>query len=322
MQFLLRAAVALGLALFWVGQAQADDYPSRPVRVVVPFGPGGPADIYARLVGEHLAKALGQPFVIDNRPGAGAIIGTEEAARAAPDGYTLLMMSNTQTVNETLIARKKYQLLRDLIPVAPVNSSDLVMVVNPKVPAKSVGEFIALAKAKPGALNYASSGRGTPYHMAGELFKALTKTDIVHVPYKSSGEARTGVIGGQVEMMFDAVTTMMPNVQAGQVRALGTTGTERSPVAPGVPTIAEAGVPGYEATIWLGFMAPRGTPPEIVGKLNAEIGRYLGQPELRRAWEKQGATPLIMSPEAFGDYLRRDVEKWAKVITEAGIRPE
>src|ERR1700761_491465 len=260
---------------------RADTWPDKPVRIGVPFGPGGPADVYSRLVGQALGEQVGQQFIIDNRPGAGAIIGTEVVAKANPDGYTLLMMSNTHTTNETLFTHKPYQLMRDLVPVSPVNSSDLVMVVHPSVPAKTLQEFIALAKAQPGKLSYASSGPGTPYHMAGELFKAMTGTDILHVPHKSSGEARNDVMGGHVQMMLDAVTTMKGPIDAGEVRALGTTGLQRSAILPSVPTIAESGVPGYEATIWLGIMAPKGTPPELVNKLNAEIAKVVATPKIK-----------------------------------------
>jgi tripartite-type tricarboxylate transporter receptor subunit TctC len=286
----------------------------------VPFGAGGPADVYARVVGQHLSEAFKHPFVIENRPGAGAIIGTDEAAKATPDGYTLLMMSNTHTTNETLIAQKPYQLMRDFVPVAPVNSSDLIMVIHPEVPAKNLSEFIALAKSKPGGLNYASSGPGTPYHMAGELFKAMTGTEIVHVPHRNSGEARNSVIGGHVQMMIDAITTTAPTVQAGQVRALGTTGPKRSDVLPEVPTIAEAGLPKYEATIWLGIMAPAGTPKPIIERLNAEINRTVAKPELRESWTKQGAVPMVMTPEEFDRYLRADIEKWAEVVKATGAK--
>ena len=309
-------AAAVGIAL----PAAAQDYPSRNVKINVPFGAGGPADVYARVVGQHLSEALKRPFVIENRPGAGAVIGTDEVAKSAPDGHTLLMMSNTHTVNETLIPTKSYQLMRDLAPVAPVNYSDLLMVVSPSVPAKDLKEFLALAKAKPGDLNYASSGPGTPYHMAGELFKAMSGTDIVHVPHRASGEARTSVIGGHTQMMIDAISTMAPTVQAGQVRALGVTGQKRSAIMPDVPTIAEAGVPGYEATIWLGIMAPKGTPQPIVDRLNAEITKIVNRPDVKEAWAKQGVEPLAMSPAEFDAYLRADIEKWAKVVKDAGVK--
>jgi tripartite-type tricarboxylate transporter receptor subunit TctC len=299
--------------------ASAQTWPSKPVKIVVPFGPGGPADVYARIVAQGLTEALKQQFIIDNKPGAGALIGTEVVAKAAPDGYTLLMMSNTHTVNETLFAKRPYDLMRDLTPVAPVNSSDLVMVVHPSVPAKTLQEFIALAKAQPGKLTYASSGPGTPYHMAGELFKSMSGTDILHIPHKGSAEARNDVMGGHVQMMFDAVTAMKGSIDAGEVRALATTGLQRSSVMPNVPTVNESGVPGYEATIWLGIMAPKGTPKEIVDRLNAEIAKIIAKPEIRDAWARQGAVPMTMTPDQFGAYLKQDIEKWAKVIKTAGI---
>jgi len=316
-----KAAVALLLA-FVAPLALAQPYPSKPVRVIVPFAAGGPADIYARAVAEKLHAALGQPFVVEDRPGAGSILGTEAVKQSAPDGYTLLMMSNTHTVNESLVPDKPFALMRDFVPVAPVNYSDLVMVVHPSVQAKTLAEFIALAKSKPGGLNYASSGTGTPYHMAGELFKAMAGVDIVHVPYKGSSGARTDVMGGQVQMMFDAIPTMAPSVEAGKVRALGTSGKVRSSVLPDVPTISEAGVPGYEAVIWLGIMAPAGTPRPVVEKLNAEIRRAVDSPEMKAAWAKQGAVSMSMSTAEFDKYLREDIEKWARVVKVSGARPD
>ena len=310
--FILSAVAAL--------PAAAQSYPSRQVRIIVPFAAGGPADIYARVLGQHLQQALGQPFVVEDRPGGGSIVGTDAAAKAAPDGYTLLMMSNTHTVNESLRPHKPFQLMRDFVPVAPVNYSDLVLVVNPSVPVNTLKDLIALAKAKPHVLNYASSGPGTPYHMAGELFKAMAGLDIVHVPYKGSSGARTDVLGGQVQMMFDAITTMAPHVRAGKVKALATTGKTRSAVLPDVPTMSEAGVPGYEAVIWLGIMAPKGTPDAIVQRLNAEITKIANSPEVKQAWAKQGATPMSMSTDEFGQYLRGDIAKWAKVVKISGAK--
>ncbi len=315
-----RFALTVALATAVLSPVTAQDYPTRAVRIVVPFGAGGPADIYARYVGDQLQKAWGQSFVVEARPGAGSFIGTSEVAKAAPDGYTLLMMSNTHTVNETLRPNRPFNLMRDFVGIAPVNYSDLIMAIHPSVPAKDLKEFLALAKSKPGQLNYASSGLGTPYHMAGELFKAMSGTDIVHVPHKASGDARTAVLGGHVEMMIDAITTTAPTVQGGQLRALGTTGKARSGLMPDVPTVAEAGVPGYEATIWLGLMAPTGTPKPIVDKLNAEINKVLTRAETKEAWAKQGAAPLVMSPSEFDTYLRGDIEKWAGVIEKAGIK--
>src|SRR5438477_3068450 len=302
--------------------AHAQDYPSRPVKIIVPFAAGGPADVYARFIGQRLQEALGQPFVVDDRPGGGSIVGTDAAAKSAPDGYTLLLMSNTHTVNESLIPNKPFVLTRDFVPVAPVNYSDLVMVIHPSVHASNLKEFIALAKAKPGALNYASSGPGTPYHMAGELFKAMAGVDIVHVPYKGSSGARTDILGGQVQMMFDAITTMAPNVQAGKLKALGTSGKVRSQVLPNVPTLAEAGVPGYDAVIWLGIMAPTGTPKVIVERLNNEIRRIVESAEMKAAWEKQGAVAMSMTPDQFDRYLREDIEKWARVVKISGAKPD
>ena len=300
--------------------AQAQTYPSRPVTIVVPFGAGGPADIYARFLGQRMQEPLGQPVVVENRPGGGSVVGSNAVAKSAPDGYTLLMMSNTHTVNETLIPNKPFVLLRDLAPVAPVNYSDLLLVVHPSVPANNLKELIALAKSEPGRMNYASSGPGTPYHMAGELFKSLAGVDVVHVPYKGSDGARVGILGGQVQMMFDAITTMAPNVRAGKLKGFGTSGRARSSVLPDVPTVAEAGVPGYEATIWLGVMAPAGTPKPIIDRLNAEITKVTGRAEVKEAWGKQGATALSMTPEQFDRYLRDDIAKWAKVIAQAGIK--
>ena len=296
----------------------AEDYPSRPIRIIVPFGPGGPADVTARLLGNVLQESFGQPFVVENRTGAGGVIGTQEAAKSPPDGYTLLMMSNTQTANESLVPQRKYELMRDLAPIAPLNYSDLVIVVHPSVPAKTLQEFIALAKSQPGKLNYASSGQGTPYHMAGELFKTMAGVDIVHVPYRNSGEARSGVIGGQVQMMIDAVPAMAPNINEKQVRALATTGTARSSVLPDVPTVIEAGVPGYEAIIWLGLMAPAGTPKPIIEKLNMAVNAFVRRPEIVKLWREQGALPMSMSPEEFDKFLRGDIAKWGEVVKKFG----
>ena len=295
-------------------RAWAQDYPNRPVRIIVPFAAGGPADIYARFLGQRLQESLGQPFVVDDRPGGGSIVGTDAVAKSAPDGYTLLLMSNTHTVNESLFPNKPFALMRDFVPVAPINYSDLVMVVHPSVPAKTLGEFIALAKAQPGKLNYASSGPGTPYHMAGELFKAMAGIDLVHVPYRNSGEARSGVIGGQVQMMIDAVPAMAPNIGENQVRALATTGKQRSAVLPNVPTANEAGVSGYEATIWLGLMAPVGTPKGLIDKLNAAVNGIVKRPDIVKLWTEQGAVPMSMSPEEFDKFLRGDIVKWADVV--------
>jgi tripartite-type tricarboxylate transporter receptor subunit TctC len=321
MGFPLRLGVlaALTLApLFASAPLAAQEYPARAVKVIVPFGAGGPADVFARVLAQHLSESLKQTFVVENRPGAGSVIGTDNVAKSPPDGYTLLVMSNTHTTNESLIPNKPFQLMRDFVAVSPINYSDLLMVVHPSVPAANLKEFIALAKSKPGQLNYASSGPGTPYHMAGELFKAMSDTNIVHVPHRSSGDMRNSVIGGHVQMMFDAITVMAQGVQAGQLKALGTTGKVRASVLPNIPTVAEAGVPDYEATIWLGVMAPVGTPKPIVDKLNGEIKKILARSDVKENWAKQGAVPMAMTPDEFDKYLRADIEKWAHVVKVSG----
>ncbi len=312
----------LVLSMLLSGPVDAQDYPVKPVRIIVPFAAGGPADLFARAMAQRLQESLGQNFIVENKVGGGAIIGTDAAAKSAADGYTLLMMSNTHTVNESLIPVKPYELLRDFVPVAPVNSSDLLLVVHPSFPAGTLKELIALAKAKPGKYNYASSGPGTPYHMAGELFKAMSGTFIVHVPYRGSSGARTDVLGGQVEMMFDAITTMTDHVKSGRVKAIATSGKARSQVLPDVPTLNEAGVPGYEATIWLGLMAPRNTPTAIVEKLNAEISRITGRADLRAAWARSGAVPMQMTSAEFGRYISEDIAKWARIVKISGAKAE
>jgi tripartite-type tricarboxylate transporter receptor subunit TctC len=317
----LRVWSLLVLAFCWgSGAALAQGYPAKTVRIVVPFAAGGPADNYARFLAQRLGDALGQPFVVENRPGAGSIIGTDVVAKAPADGYTLLMMSNTHTVNETLIASKPFVLMRDFVPVAPVNYSDLLLVTHPALPVKNLQDILKLAKGQPGKYNYASSGNGTPYHMAGELFKSMAGIYLVHIPYRGSSGARTDVIGGQVDMMFDAVTTMAEQARAGKVRAIATTGRQRSAVLPDVPTLAEAGLPGYEATIWLGLMAPKGTPPAIVQQLNEAVSKIVSQPEVNQLWTKQGAVAMKMSPQEFDKYMRDDIAKWARVIQSAGIK--
>ena len=321
-RFALALAAGFVATLMLATAGSAQDYPARPVRIIVPFGAGGPADVTARLLGNAMQQRFGQPFVVENHTGAGGVIGTLEVVKSPPDGYTLLMMSNTQTANESLVPSRKYELMRDLAPIAPINYSDLVIVVHPSVAAKTLAEFIALAKSQPGKLNYASSGQGTPYHMAGELFKTMAGIDVVHVPYRNSGDARSGVIGGQVQMMIDAVTTMAPNVGAGQVRALATTGKTRSAVLPDVPTASEAGVPGYEATIWLGLMAPAGTPKPIIDRLNAAVNDVVKRPEIIKLWKDQGALPMSMTPEEFDKYLRGDIVKWAEVVKRFPDKPQ
>ncbi len=316
------AATLVLLAGGWPQPASAQDYPARPVRIVVPFAPGGSADVFGRFIAQRLQEAMGQSFMVDNRPGGGSVIGTDAVAKSAPDGYTLLLMSNAHTVNESLIPNKPFVLMRDFVPVAPINASELVLVTRAGLPFNTLADLIKAAKARPGGMSYASSGPGTPYHMAGELFKAMAGISIVHIPYKGSAGARTDVLGGQLEMMFDAIPTMNEHIKSGKVKALATTGLTRSAVLPEVPTMAEAGVPGYEATIWLGLMAPRGTPPAVVQRLNAEIGKITSSAEVRRAWAAQGATPMTMAPDEFTRYMNDDVAKWARIVRISGAKVE
>ena len=316
---MLRVVIALAAAAFSAA-AWPQSYPSKPVKIIVPYGVGGSADVYARYLGAKLQESIGQSFIVENRPGAGSIVGTDVVAKSEPDGYTLLMMSNTHTVNETLIPKKPFELMRDLAPITGVSYSDLLMVIHPSVPASNLKEFIALAKAKPGALNYASSGNGTPYHMAGELFKSLAGVDMVHIPHKGSDQARASVLGGQVQMMFDAVPTMAANAKAGKVKALATSGTKRSSVTPDVPTLAEAGVKGYESGIWLGLMAPARTPRPVLEKLNAEVNKLLNSAEVRDNWAKQGTATMGMSIDQFDKFLRDEIVKWAKVVKLSGAK--
>jgi tripartite-type tricarboxylate transporter receptor subunit TctC len=316
---MIRILLAL-LVLSSGSAAWSQSYPSKPVRIIVPFGVGGSADVYARYLGAKLQESVGQSFVVENRPGGGSIVGSDAVAKSDPDGYTLLMMSNTHTVNETLIPKKPFDLMRDFAPITGVSYSDLIMVVHPSVSANDVREFIALAKSRPGALNYASSGNGTPYHMAGELFKSMAGVDLVHIPHKGSDQARIAVIGGQVQMMFDAVPTMAANAKAGKVKALGTTGEKRSSVTPELPTLSEAGVAGYETGLWLGLMAPAGTPRPILQRLNSEVNKLLNSSEVKENWAKQGTITMGMSIEQFDKFLRQDIQKWSKLVRSTGMK--
>lgn len=314
-----RAALALAAATVARPLHAAETYPDRPVTVIVPFAAGGSADVYARLLAPRLQAALGQSFIIDDRPGAGSLIGTEYVKNAPADGYTLLLISNTHTVNETLFAKKPFKLMTDFVPIAPINSSDLVLVTRPDLGVKTVAELIARAKAKPGDLSYASSGPGTPYHMAGELFKQMAGVDILHIPYKGSSPARVDVISGHVDMMFDATTTMASFIKGGKAMALATTGTARSEVFPELPTVAET-VPGYDAVIWLGLMGPKGMPDGAAERLNKVVSDIVGSPEVKEVWSKDGAIPMVMQPAAFRTFMDADVAKWAKVVKLSGAR--
>ncbi len=294
-------------------------WPSRPIRIVVPFGLGGSADVAARFLAEPLSQTLGQPVIVENRPGGGAVIGTEAVAKAPSDGHTLLLMSNTHTANETLLPARPYVLLRDLAPVAALNVAYHVLAVHPAIPAGTLAAFIAYARANPGKLDFASSGPGTPYHIAGEVFCGMAGIRMNHIPFRGSNEARTAVLGGQVPVMFDAIPTMREQIAAGRVRGLGTPGPERSPLLPDLPAVAEV-VPGFEASIWLGLMAPAGTPAGIVERLHAEVGRILDLPATRAAQARMGAQPMPMPVAAFADFLRRDIERQREWIRMAGIQ--
>ncbi|WP_439597078.1 tripartite tricarboxylate transporter substrate binding protein [Falsiroseomonas sp.] len=316
---LLLAAGGAALAAPNLARAQAA-WPSRPVRIVVPFGLGGSADVAARFLAEPLAQAFGQPFVIENRPGAGATIGTDAVAKSAPDGHTLLLMSNTHTANETLLPNRPYVLMRDLAPVAPINIAHHVLAVHPSIPANTLPELIALLRANPGKYDYASSGPGTPYHVAGEVFLAMAGATATHVPFRGSNEARTAVISGTVPIMFDAIPTMRPQIEGGRVRGLATTGPSRSPLMPELPAVAET-LAGYEASIWLGLMAPAATPVELRQRINTEVNRILALPATAEAQARLGAQPMAMSITEFDAYLRADITRQAEFIRMAKMTP-
>ncbi len=315
-----RALIAAAGALALPSLAQAQAWPSRAIRIVVPFGLGGSADVAARFLAEPLQAAFGQAFVVENRPGAGAVIGTDFVAKAPADGHTLLLMSNTHTANETLLPNRPYRLMNDLAPVAAINIAHHLLAVHPSIPAQNVPELIALLRANPGRYDYASSGPGTPYHVAGEVFLAMAGVTATHVPFRGSNEARTALIGGQVPIMFDAIPTMREQAEAGRVRGLATTGPQRSPLMPNLPTVAEA-VPGYEASIWLGIMAPAATPLPIRERLNAEVNRILGLPATREAQARLGAQPMPMSIAEFDAWLRADIPRQAEFIRMARMTP-
>jgi len=315
------AAFMLGAVLASAAQGQSG-YPSKPIKIIVPFGAGGPADIYGRLVAQRISEPLGQQVIVEDRPGAGSVVGTEAVAKSAPDGYTLLVISNTHPINETLYPRLPYNLLRDFAAVTQINVMPNVLVVRPNAPFNSVKELIAYAKANPGKLNYASSGSGTPYHLAAELFKAMTGISMVHIPHKASGEARASVLGGQTDLMFDSLPTTHQQVSSGKLKALAITSTRRSPLLPNVPTVAEAGVPGYEADLWLGLVAPAATPTVIVNRLNVETVKVLRRPDVREIFTKDGTEPIGNSPEQFAAVLKEQVEKWGRVVKFSGAKVE
>ena len=301
--------------------ALAQSYPSRPVRLVVPFPAGGTTDILARAMAEKLSGALGQQFVVDNRPGAGGNIGSDIVAKSPPDGYTLLMGTvGTHAINPSLYPKMPYDHVKDFVPVVLVAGVPNVLVVNPTVPAKTVAELIALAKEKPGTINFASSGNGTSIHLSGELFKLLAGVQIAHVPYKGSAPALTDLIGGQVQIMFDNLPSALPHIKGGKLRALAVTSSKRAPALPDLPTIAESGVAGFEASSWFGILAPAATPRDIVQRINAEANKALHAPDMREKLLAQGAEAVGNSPEFFADTIRTETVKWAKVVKDSGAR--
>lgn len=311
------AALALALLALGAAPARALDYPTRAVRVIVPYPAGGTTDIMARLVANYLSEKLGQTFVIENKPGGGTNIGTQEVINAAPDGYTLLIPSPANAINATLYKQLPFDYLRDTVPVAGIARVPNVMEVNPEVPVKTVQEFIDYAKKNPGKLNMASSGNGSSIHLSGELFKAMTGVDMVHVPYKGSAPAITDLAGGQVQVMFDNLPSSISFIKAGRLRALGVTSAQPVPVLPGVPTVAET-VPGFEASSWFGVAAPKGTPNEIVEKLNKEINAAIADAKIKMRIEDLGGIPFPGSAADFGKFVQAETDKWRPVVIKSG----
>ena len=297
-------------------------YPERPIRVIVPYAPGGGTDITTRTVAIRLSESLKSPVVVDNRPGAAGNIGKETAARSTPDGYTLLTAGLSFAVNPSLFSKLGYDPVRDFDPVSLIATAPLIVVVHPSVPAASIKELLSLARAKPGTLNYASGGMGTGNHVAGELFKYMTKVDIVHVPYQGGGPALSDVVAGHVQILFNTTTSTTPFVKSGKLRALAITGAQRSPSMRDLPTVAESGVPGFDVSVWFGFVAPRGTPRAIVDTLNREVVKITQRPDAREQFAAQGADPVGSTPGEFGQHIRTEVAKWAKVAKAAGLRAD
>ncbi|TPQ36827.1 MFS transporter [Bradyrhizobium guangdongense] len=309
------------LAASPLSKAFAADYPARPVKWVVPYPPGGATDIIARLIGQRLSEKLGQQFIIENKPGAGNNIGTESVINAEPDGYTILLVNPANYINATLYANLKFNFVRDIAPVAAFNRVPNVMTVNKDVPAKTVAEFIAYVKANPGKVNMASSGNGTSVHLSGELFMAMTGAKMQHVPYRGAALAITDMLGGQVQVIFDNMPSIIQHIRSNSLRALGVTSTERSPLLPDVQTVAET-VPGYEASALFGMGAPKNTPKEVIAKLNGEVNAVLAEPDIKKRLVELGGEPLIGTPEAFGDMVKAETDKWKKVVEFAGLKVE
>ncbi len=316
-------AMAVSAALAWHSAARAQQaYPAKPIRLILPFPPGGSTDIVARLIGQKLTESWGQPVLIENRPGAGGNIAAETAARAAPDGYTLFQVNVANAIGATLYPKLSYDLITSFAPVIQLATTPYVLLAHPTVPAKNTTELIALAKARPGQLNYASAGGGSATHLSGELLKSMAGVNIVHVPYKGTGPAVTALMSGEVDLYFATVPAALPLVEAKKLRALGVTSARRSPLMRDVPAIAEAGLKGYETSTWHGILAPAGTSPEIVVKLNAEIARVLAQPAVKERLVGQGLDPVGGTPEQFGAYLKTEISKWAVVVKASGARAE
>ena len=317
------ALVAAGLACAAIAHGQSKKaWPGRPVRIVVPQTPGASTDLTARLIAQRLTSILGQPVIVENRPGAGSIVGTELVAKATPDGHTLLVVASSITLNPIIHKNLPFDPQRDLTPITQLSSFPNMLVVNPTLPVKSVQDLIALAKAKPGALNYGSAGTATGTHLSAELFKYMTGTDMVHVPYKGGGAAMPALIGGQVQLMFSTTVTALPHVRAGRLRAIAVTSGQRWPSLPEIPTIAESGVPGYDHTPWNGFLAPAKTPRNIISRLNEETAKILHLPETRSLFTSEGAEPVGNKPEDFAAIIKSETAKWTKVVKAAGIQAD
>ena len=322
-RFSARIVAAIGL-FFWISMAwsQAQPYPNRPIRVIVPFPPGGGLDPVARSISQKLQESWGQPVVVDNKPGAGTIIGTEIAANAAPDGYTVILVATSLAVNPAMYSKMPYDAVRDFAPISLVSRFPQMLVVNPQLPVSSVKELIAYLKARPGQVNFSSIGNGTTQHLSGELFMSMAGVKMLHVPYKGSGPSMMSVISGETLVTFDSVFLLTPQVKAGKLRALAAAGMQRSAFDPNLPTLSESGVPGYDVNGWVGFLAPARTPREVVQKWYGEVSRVLQATEMRERQISQGIEPVGSTPEYFAEFIKTEIAKWGKVIKEAGIKLE
>ncbi len=319
MRTIARSIAGLALAAL-AGAAASQDYPHKTIRMIVPFAAGGPTDVIARTIAQKLTESWGQPVVIDNRGGAGGNLGTDIAAKAAPDGYTVVMVIVGHAINASLYSKLPYDPVKDFAPVSPTGAATIVLVAHPSLQAKTVKELTALGKSKPGKINWGSPGTGTPHHLAGEMFKTLTGIDMVHIPYKGAAPAIVDVLGGQVSLAFVSLPAALPHIRAGKLTALGTSGPQRSAVAPDVPTIAEAGFPGYELENWYGLLAPAGTPRTVVTKLNGEIVKILQAPDVKERLNSQGFEIRTSTPEQFAAYLKSEIVKWAKIVKDSGAK--